>query len=126
VSGSIQGKYQHYQEITCVEMIDEKSICIGDIQGKIHWLVFDETWRVRKSVHWHSEKVTTLGKTDRGIISGGEEGVLVIWHESGKRDFIPRLGAKIKFATVVEDRVFVILENNALKVIGLNNFTLQN
>ena len=59
---------------------------------------------------------------ESGVISGGEEGVLVIWHESGKRDFIPRLGAKIMFVKVYEDKVFTILDNNSIKVISLNNF----
>lgn len=46
--------------------------------------------------HWHSHAVSaiTFSSTGALLLSGGEENVLVKWEvESGKKDFVPRLGS---------------------------------
>ena len=49
------------------------------------------------------------------LLSGGLENVLVIWQlASQKKDFLPRMGAQIKFISISEDDMFVsvTLSNN--------------
>jgi hypothetical protein len=49
-------------------------------------------------MHWHAQAVSCLSCTeDAGyLLSGGQEGVLVMWQlESGYRQFLPRLGGPI-------------------------------
>lgn len=49
-------------------------------------------------MHWHAHAVSALSFTPNGayLLSGGEESVLVIWQlHSGKREFVPRIGAPI-------------------------------
>jgi NET1-associated nuclear protein 1 (U3 small nucleolar RNA-associated protein 17) len=62
---------------------------------------------VKQRMHWHSHAVRSLCFTDDGayLLSGGEEAVLVIWQlESGKKDFIPRLGAPLESISTSPDR----------------------
>lgn len=49
------------------------------------------------SLHWHAHAVSALAFTSSGaqLLSVGEESVLVQWHlNSGKKEFIPRLGGR--------------------------------
>lgn len=65
-------------------LISRQSDCIvtGDASGKIH------TWRNFSSIpistvaHWHSESVKALKFTEDEayLLSGGKEGVVVLWH----------------------------------------------
>lgn len=58
------------------------SIVTGDESGKIH------TWRNISSIpvgtvaHWHSDAVKTLrfSEDEAYLLSGGKEGVVVLWH----------------------------------------------
>ncbi|QRV83282.1 WD repeat-containing protein [Ceratobasidium sp. AG-Ba] len=50
------------------------------------------------TLHWHAHAVSALSFTPSGaqLLSGGEESVLVVWQlHSGRRDYIPRVGAPI-------------------------------
>ena len=52
---------------------------------------------------WHAHAVSSLAFTSNGayLLSGGEESVLVIWQlHSGKREYVPRLGAPISTISV--------------------------
>lgn len=60
------------------------------------------------AMHWHAHAVSSLAFTPNGsyLISGGEESVLVIWQlHSGKREFVPRVGAPIACIAVRSTRV---------------------
>ena len=62
---------------------------------------------VKERMHWHSHAVRSLCFTDDGayLLSGGEEAVLVMWQlDSGKKDFIPRLGAPLESISASPDR----------------------
>ncbi|EJD03775.1 uncharacterized protein FOMMEDRAFT_167102 [Fomitiporia mediterranea MF3/22] len=55
------------------------------------------------TMHWHAHALTSLSFTRNGayLLSGGEESVLVIWQlQSGKKEFLPRLGSPILNITV--------------------------
>jgi NET1-associated nuclear protein 1 (U3 small nucleolar RNA-associated protein 17) len=50
------------------------------------------------TLHWHSHAVASLAFTPNGayLLSAGEEAVLVLWQlHSGKKEFVPRVGAPI-------------------------------
>lgn len=55
------------------------------------------------TLHWHAHAVSSLAFTANGayLLSGGEEAVLVIWQlHTGKKEFIPRVGAPIASITL--------------------------
>ncbi|KAL7417577.1 hypothetical protein BDY24DRAFT_437908 [Mrakia frigida] len=79
------------------------------------------------TLHWHSHAVSTVAFNSAGtsILSGGEEGVLVVWSvaTSGK-EFAPRLGGPLVSIAVREgaegreEEVWVGLEDGSLKRLG--------
>ncbi|EKM61312.1 uncharacterized protein PHACADRAFT_180447 [Phanerochaete carnosa HHB-10118-sp] len=55
------------------------------------------------TLHWHAHAISSLAFTANGayLLSGGEEAVLVIWQlHTGKREFVPRVGAPIASITL--------------------------
>ena len=55
------------------------------------------------TLHWHAHAVSSLAFTANGayLLSGGEEAVLVIWQlHTGKKEFVPRVGAPISSITL--------------------------
>ncbi|KIP12046.1 hypothetical protein PHLGIDRAFT_399665 [Phlebiopsis gigantea 11061_1 CR5-6] len=55
------------------------------------------------TLHWHAHAVSSLTFTANGayLLSGGEEAVLVIWQlHTGKKEFVPRVGAPISSITL--------------------------
>lgn len=55
------------------------------------------------TLHWHAHPVASIAFTANGayLLSGGEEAVLVIWQlHTGKKEFIPRVGAPISTVTL--------------------------
>jgi len=57
-----------------------------------------------RALHWHAHAVSSLSFTPNGayLLTGGEESVLVIWQlATGKKEFIPRLGAPISTVSIV-------------------------
>ena len=92
-------------------------IAVGDCTGQI-MKVYE---KYNTKVHWHAHKVQSIGFTNDNnfMLSGGEEGVVVIWHEnSTEKSFLPRLGSGIAQVSVnSENNLYVIrLTNGALKV----------
>ncbi|KAF9604761.1 hypothetical protein IFM89_010263 [Coptis chinensis] len=56
--------------------------------------------------HWHPSEVKTLSFSSDGayLYSGGKEGVLVVWQlETGKKKFLPRIGAPLLYFTESQD-----------------------
>jgi NET1-associated nuclear protein 1 (U3 small nucleolar RNA-associated protein 17) len=55
------------------------------------------------TLHWHAHPVASIAFTANGayLLSGGEEAVLVIWQlHTGKKEFVPRVGAPISTVTL--------------------------
>jgi len=53
--------------------------------------------------HWHAHAVSSISFTPNGayLLSGGEESVLVIWQlHTGKKEFVPRVGAPISSISI--------------------------
>ncbi|TFY70555.1 hypothetical protein EVG20_g2453 [Dentipellis fragilis] len=87
----------------------EDYFATGDVKGNIRlWYCLNESVIVHTpgvesrasttTLHWHAHPVSALAFTPNGayLLSGGEESVLVIWQlHSGKKEFVPRVGAPI-------------------------------
>lgn len=87
--------------------------------------------RQTQSLHWHSDAVRALAGSvvDGYVLSGGNESVGVQWGlgrgVSGVRSqFLPRLGAPVRWAAVSGDGSMWILglDNNAMVVVGSESF----
>jgi NET1-associated nuclear protein 1 (U3 small nucleolar RNA-associated protein 17) len=84
------------------------------------------------SFHWHAHAVSSITFTPNGayLLSGGEESVLVIWQlHTGKKEFVPRVGAPILSISVrhagdkeeeyllgLSDATFTFVSSGSLKV----------
>ena len=103
--------YEHNAPLTVISIHpQDKYIAIGDCTGQII-KIYDTN---NSKMHWHAHKVTSLIFTNDGnfMISGGEEGVAVLWHEStNEKTFLPRLG------TIISE--IAVSKNNDLYIIKL-------
>lgn len=78
--------------------------------------------QLRQKLEWHVHEVSALKIEQSYLYSGGEEGVVVLWHlRENKRDFLPRLGAQIVNIKIVESKIYCMLADNTIKSIDLNN-----
>lgn len=87
----------------------EEYFATGDVKGVIRsWYCLNEDITALASgvekkattttLHWHAHTVSSIAFTANGayLLSGGEEAVLVIWQlHTGKKEFVPRVGAPI-------------------------------
>ncbi|CAL1695057.1 unnamed protein product [Somion occarium] len=103
-------KFVSDETLTCLAFHPtEEYFATGDAKGVIRlWYCLNEDITtlasgVRKkapttTLHWHAHTVSSIAFTANGayLLSGGEEAVLVIWQlHSGKKEFVPRVGAPI-------------------------------
>jgi NET1-associated nuclear protein 1 (U3 small nucleolar RNA-associated protein 17) len=84
-----------------------------------------EQLRARATVHWHAEPVCCMAFSpdDAYLLSGGHEGVLVIWDlSSGRRTYLPRLGTCLRHISPCSadpSRVAVSLSDNLVRMVDL-------
>lgn len=103
-------KFVSPEALTCLSFHpSEEYFATGDDKGNIRlWYCLNDTATayvpaVEKrapttTLHWHAHAVSALAFTPNGayLLSGGEEAVLVIWQlHTGKKEFVPRVGAPI-------------------------------
>lgn len=108
-------KYVSPERLTCLTFHPfEEYFATGDDKGVIRlWYCLNDNLAVNvrdvekrtqtRPFHWHAHAVSSLKFTPNGayLLSGGEEGVLVIWQlDTGKKEFIPRLGAPISTISI--------------------------
>lgn len=107
-------KFLSPEPLTCLAMHPtEEWFATGDSKGQIRvWYCLQDGVFARPSeeqrvqtttLHWHAHAVSSLTFTPNGayLLSGGEEAVLVIWQlRSGKKEFVPRVGAPIQSISV--------------------------
>jgi NET1-associated nuclear protein 1 (U3 small nucleolar RNA-associated protein 17) len=108
-------KFVSPEALTCLALHPtEEYFATGDEKGNIRlWYCLHDAVAVPKAdvekraptstLHWHAHAVSALTFTPNGayLLSGGEESVLVIWQiHSGKREFVPRVGAPIDSVAV--------------------------
>ncbi|KAL4439325.1 hypothetical protein ABPG74_016988 [Tetrahymena malaccensis] len=108
------------------------TIAVGDEMGKITYYhqAFELSDFSSSSVHWHSLAVKSLAyNQDYSLLfSGGEEGVLLIWHQyEDKKDFYPRLGSEIMTISVSpeNDLIGCSLRENSIQFLQVHNFETQ-
>ena len=104
-------KYISPESLTCLAFHpSDEYFATGDDKGHIRlWYCLND--QVSKhaigaekktqttTLHWHAHAVSSIAFTPNGayLLSGGEEAVLVIWQlHTGRKEFIPRVGAPIQ------------------------------
>ncbi|EIN13954.1 WD40 repeat-like protein [Punctularia strigosozonata HHB-11173 SS5] len=103
-------KFVSPEALTCLAFHpSEEYFATGDAKGNIRlWYCLNEQ-SVKKAIgvekraqtttfHWHAHSISSLAFTSNGayLLSGGEEAVLVMWQlQSGRKEFVPRVGAPI-------------------------------
>lgn len=132
-------KYVSPERLTCLAFHpSDQYFATGDSEGHIrlwHCLndqVATEAVGVEKrtqttTLHWHAHAVSSIAFTPNGayLLSGGEESVLVIWQlHSGKKEFVPRVGAPIN--TVVVSRTEGAVEEEYLLGLADASFVFVN
>ncbi|KAK0505679.1 WD40-repeat-containing domain protein [Armillaria luteobubalina] len=108
-------KYVSPEQLCCLAFHpSEDYFATGDTNGNIRlWYCLNDQVNVKatrvekkaqtSSFHWHAHPVSSLAFTSNGayLLSGGEEAVLVMWQlETGKKEFVPRVGAPISTVSV--------------------------
>ncbi|KAH9486491.1 WD repeat-containing protein 75 [Psilocybe cubensis] len=108
-------KYVSPEKLTCLAFHpSDEYFATGDEKGVIRlWYCLNDNLAVNirdvekrtqtRSFHWHAHAVSSVSFTNNGayLLSGGEEAVLVIWQlETGRKEFIPRLGAPISTISI--------------------------
>lgn len=112
-------KYVSPERLRCLAFHpSEEYFATGDDKGVIRiWYCLNDNLAVgahgvekrtqTRLLHWHAHAVSSLSFTPNGayLLSGGEESVLVIWQlHTGKKEFVPRLGAPISTVSVLSSR----------------------
>jgi NET1-associated nuclear protein 1 (U3 small nucleolar RNA-associated protein 17) len=113
-------KYVSPERLTCLSFHPfEEYFATGDDKGNIRlWYCLNENLAVNvrgvekrtqtTSLHWHAHAVSSITFTPNGayLLSGGEEAVLVIWQlHTGKKEFVPRVGAPISTVSISRFRI---------------------
>jgi len=80
--------------------------------------------------HWHAHEVKSLVFTVDGVylLSGGLEGVLVMWQlETGKRNYLPRLGGQVvSIAPSLHPSLFAIAcMDNSIKLLNIGTMDIE-
>nr|BCB28856.1 WD40 repeat-like protein [Mycoleptodonoides aitchisonii] len=103
-------KFVSPERLTCLAFHpSEEYFATGDATGCIRlWYCLNDSATVKApgvektaqttTLHWHSHTVSSIAFTANGayLLSGGEEAVFVIWQlHTGKKEYIPRVGAPI-------------------------------
>ncbi|KAL7752163.1 NET1-associated nuclear protein 1 [Sorochytrium milnesiophthora] len=82
------------------------------------------------TLHWHAKRVNHITFSNDGeyLLSGGDEGVLVVWHvASGRKQFLPRLASEILSITISPDMgLFALAQlDNSIRIISAISFVVQ-
>ena len=108
-------KFVSPDKLTCLAFHpSEEYFATGDAKGVVRlWYCLNdglpagvsgvEKKAPTTTMHWHAHAVSSIAFTTNGayLLSGGEEAVLVIWQlHTGKKEFVPRVGAPIMAVTV--------------------------
>lgn len=136
-------KYVSPERLTCLAFHPtDEYFATGDEKGNVRlWYCLNDGLPVgvrgvekktqTTTLHWHAHAVSSLAFTPNGayLLSGGEESVLVIWQlHTGKKEFVPRVGAPINTVSVVKsegeeeyllglaDASYLFISSGSLKV----------
>jgi len=118
---------QHEHRVTALS-VDPQGRCVvvGDERGVVWtwWNVFDtesgDSAHVPARWHWHANPVRSLAHCGPVVLSGGDEGVLVVrGQDDGAEKFIPRFPASLRHIAASADgrHVCLSLEDNSLALV---------
>lgn len=128
--------FTHDQKITALAA-GPGVLAVGDSKGIITtWFVLKKSLAKKRQKqesftaknHWHANQVIALAFWGNSIISGGEEGVLRVWHLEGHTfQNVPRLGAAILHIVVSPDEQWVAatLKDNSLIILDCGNWQVK-
>lgn len=136
--GSGFTKFVSTELLTCLAFHpSEEYFATGDQKGQIRlWYCLNsvqvssrsqgEQRALTTTLHWHAHAVSSITFTPNGsyLLSGGEEAVLVIWQlHTGKREFVPRVGAPIVGVAVAslqsyEEEYLLLLSDGTVSFVG--------
>ena len=108
----------------------DQTVVIGDFTGNITIWYSILNNPVMTSMHWHANAVRSLSFASGGsyLLSGGKEGVLVVWQLSSKhKDFLPRLGSDItRISTSFDETFFALVhKDNTIRIISSINLSIK-
>ena len=140
-------KYVSSERLTCLAFHpSDEYFATGDEKGVIRlWYCLNDDLAIdvrgvekrtqTRSFHWHAHAVSSITFTPNGayLLSGGEESVLVIWQlHTGKKEFVPRLGAPISTISISDasrgeeeylvglaDATYALISSSSLKITRL-------
>ena len=123
--------YEKSHAISCIAVSSNApTLAFGNTAGRIFiWHNFISGKESLTRLHWHAHSVLSLGFSSDGsyLLSGGEESVLVVWQvDTLKRQFRPRIGAKIRrIASSNTDKfISTVTSDNVMKVLNSSNLEL--
>lgn len=125
-SGNREAKfaYHHKHAVTSVAVY-QNSLLVGDERGKITQLVdflAEGRARLTQKLQWHVHAVNSLLVEGSYLYSGGEEGVVVVWHlRENKNDFLPRIGSEIVRLVLDGAALYCLLADNTIKSVDFSN-----
>jgi NET1-associated nuclear protein 1 (U3 small nucleolar RNA-associated protein 17) len=131
-------KFVSNELLTCLAFHpSEEYFATGDQKGQIRlWYCLNpaqissrsqgENRALTTTLHWHAHAVSSIAFTANGsyLLSGGEEAVLVIWQlHTGRREFVPRVGAPIVSIAVAsyqssDEEYLLLLSDGTISFVG--------
>jgi NET1-associated nuclear protein 1 (U3 small nucleolar RNA-associated protein 17) len=121
---------EHFTTMTAHPL--EFALAIGTESGKILlWYCFDrsKTTEIVTSLHWHAHKVNSIAfASDSYMLTGGSEGVLVLWQlETKHKNFLPRLGSEITAISVSPDKTLYALGflDNSIRILSATDLVIK-
>ncbi|KAJ3391817.1 WD repeat-containing protein 75 [Lobulomyces angularis] len=127
-------KFYSTKDTTCIAVSpSEAFVAVGSRSGKITlWYCIDvnNDIPVTSVLHWHAHDVYSIAFTSNGtyMLSGGEEGVLVLWQlATNHKDFLPRLGSEILSISVSPDEsLFALIhKDNTIRLVSSLNLKIK-
>eukprot|EP00929_Paragymnodinium_shiwhaense_P042951 TRINITY_DN22148_c0_g1_i1.p1 TRINITY_DN22148_c0_g1~~TRINITY_DN22148_c0_g1_i1.p1 ORF type:complete len:917 (+),score=232.19 TRINITY_DN22148_c0_g1_i1:56-2806(+) len=123
-------RYSHNNPLSAVSIDPlRRYVAVGDVKGVIWtwWGCLDgiadqseAAKRIPAKYHWHSSVVRALAHVGPIVLSGGDEGVLVVRRsDTDVPQFVPRFGARMRFIATAPDgqRLCVSLSDNSVAIV---------
>lgn len=126
-------EFVHARQITALAA-GPGVLAVGDVGGIITaWHVLTRSLPQKKPTftaknHWHADQVNALAFWGNSVLSGGEEGVLRVWHLEGQTfQNVPRLGAALCHIVVSDDErwVGVTLRDNSIVLLDSSDWSMK-
>ncbi|XP_065666556.1 WD repeat-containing protein 75 isoform X2 [Hydra vulgaris] len=128
----VQYKYDAVS-LTCVAIHPSSDVIVtGDEDGRlILWndICGEQKEPICSKLHWHNNYVNDVLFMNDGfyIVSGGNEGVLVIWQlENHKKNYLPRVGGSILhlFQSNDSQHLGFAIDSNVIKLLSVHDTKL--